>query len=239
MAKAEPGVAPETDVPSGTSTALDEADGDAPRTTVHRPLPTASSTDARTEDVPTGTIDELDDHAEPAESVVGVDDETARSFWGEDEVPRRPEAAPTRGRRTRRRGRRVERVVRNVSAWSVFKVAVPFFVCTWVAILISGTVLWEVSDQAGLIGNAESFWAEATGNETVEWDGEVVFRAAALASGVLALASVGFAVLFAVLFNLICDVTGGIRVNVLELEPRPGRAERRQARRSARRGPGS
>lgn len=117
-----------------------------------------------------------------------------------------------------------------MSAWSVLKVAVPFSVCMWAVVLISGVVLWDVAQQTGLIDNAESFWAEATGSESVQWDGEVVFRSAVMAGGVLALASIGFAVLFAVLFNLICDITGGIRFTVLELEPRPSRADRRARR---------
>ena len=44
----------------------------------------------------------------------------------------------------------------------------------------------------------------------------------------LVVAATGFTTLFAVLFNLICDLTGGIRLTVLELEP-----SARQSRRAA------
>jgi hypothetical protein len=124
-------------------------------------------------------------------------------------------------------------VVRNVSVWSVLKVSVLFYLCTWVVLLVAGVVLWRLGDTAGLIGNLESFWAEATGQEVVEWDGRVVFRSWLLGGGVLAVAAAGFTTLFAVLFNLICDLTGGIRFTVLELEPN-ARQRRRAAKARAR-----
>lgn len=144
-------------------------------------------------------------------------------FWGEeDKAPNR------RGRRALRQ----HHIVRNVSVWSVLKVSVIFYLCAWIVILIAGVVLWRLSDQAGLIGNVESFWAEATGQETVEWDGSKLFRSWLMAGSVLALAAAAVTTLFAALFNLICDLTGGIRYTVLEVETHERRTRRAKRTRS-------
>ena len=178
----------------------------------------------------------VDDGVEYADDAVvaaaaPLDDETARRFWGEDGEPSSATGGERRSRRrARRRARRVVRIVRHVSPWSVLKVSVPFFLCVWIVVVTAGVLLWSAGQQTGLVENAENFWAEATGQETVEWDGEVLFRGAVMAGGVMAVASTGFAVLFAMLFNLICDITGGLRFTVLEVEPprkRPSRRERR------------
>lgn len=140
-------------------------------------------------------------------------------FWGEED---RDEAPSRRGRRALRQ----HHIVRNVSVWSVLKVSVIFYLCAWMVVLIAGVVLWRLSDQAGLIGNVESFWAEATGQETVEWDGSKLFRSWLMAGSVLALASAAVTTLLAALFNLICDLTGGIRYTVLEVETHSRRTRR-------------
>jgi len=160
-----------------------------------------------------------------------LDDETTRRFWGDAEPA---PAAPGRRRRSRRRGRQAEHVLRHISPWGVLKVSVLLSICLWIVLLMASVILWTVGRDAGLLGNLESFWAEATGKDSVSWDGEVLFRSASMAGGVLAVAGVGFAVLFAVLFNLICDLTGGIRLTVIELEPRPvaKRSRGRRRRRS-------
>ena len=196
-----------------------------PTTDVDAPGATA----AATAPVPLVTREESDGRAAPGST---LDDDTARRFWGEEDEPAEAAAPARRQRRRGRRARRVVRVVRHVSPWSVLKVSIPFFLCTWIVIVVAGVVLWRVGQQTGLVTNAENFWAEATGQESVEWDGEVLFRGAAMAGGVMAVACTGFAVLFAMLFNLICDITGGLRFTVLELEPprpRPSRRERKEA----------
>lgn len=208
----EPGV-------STTTTATTDAPGE--------PTAAAPATQAKVRIAPAAAPSDGAASARPADAP--SDDPVHRRFWGEDEP------APTRGGRAAsgRRGRRARRqqwVVRNVSTWSVLKVSALFFLCMWAVLLVAGVILWEVADTSGMIEKVESFWAEATGSESVVWDGEVVFRSAAMAGAVLALASVAFAVLFSVLFNLICDMTGGIRLTVLQVEPRaPG--ERRAGRR--------
>lgn len=157
---------------------------------------------------------ERDDVVDPAPAAATSD--VTGEFWGEEKV-RSGEGGAGRSRRGRRAMRR-HHILRNISVWSVLKVSVVFYLCVWIVLLISGVVLWQMSEQAGLVGNVESFWAEATGQETVEWDGSVLFRSWLMAGSVLALAAAALTTLFAALFNLICDLTGGIRYTVLEVE---------------------
>lgn len=219
VSQAETSARPDPD-PGGRTTTT--APGDAP------PSETDHTTDTAAPVVRIGGVDAAGSGDGAGAADAPTDDPVHRRFWGE------PEARADGARRARpRRGRRARRqqwVVRNISTWSVLKVSTLFFACMWAVLLVAGVVLWQVGAQAGLISNAESFWAEATGSEEVTWDGEVVFRSAAMAGAVLAVASVAFAVLFSILFNLICDMTGGIRLTVLQVEPRrdaPRRGRRR------------
>jgi hypothetical protein len=64
---------------------------------------------------------------------------------------------------------------------------------------------------------------------TYEIDGEYLFRAFMLAGLVLVVAGTAFNVVLAVLFNLISDLTGGVRVTVLEEQPGAVAAPARKA----------
>jgi hypothetical protein len=116
--------------------------------------------------------------------------------------------------------RKVRRIVRHVSPWSVFKVSVLFYACMWVVFLIAGVLLWNVAQRTGVITNIEKFYAKSTGEQFHEIDGRGVFRSAAFVGAALAVATTGLTVLMSVLFNLITDLVGGIRVSVIELENR-------------------
>lgn len=191
----------------------------------HGRLTTGSYTVAVTTTEPTA----LDDPDADGHSEVDATGEAHRQFWGEEPTPT-PSASRARVPRRSRRARRRQLVIRNISVWSVLKVSVLLSMCMWAVLLGAGVVLWRLGDQAGIIEKLESFWADATAAETVDWDGRVVLRAAALGCAAMAVASVGFAFLFGVLFNLICDITGGVRMTVLQVEPRQTRAERRTSR---------
>jgi hypothetical protein len=100
-----------------------------------------------------------------------------------------------------RRGRRVKRIVRRVELWSVLKLALSFFVCMYLVGLVTLAVLWGFANSAGLVDNFESF-ANDVGWENWQFDGEQMFRQAALIG--------------AVLLNVISELTGGIRIVVIE-----------------------
>ncbi len=124
------------------------------------------------------------------------------------------------GRRPRGKlkARKVRRIVRYVSPWSVFKVSLLFSFCLWVVFTIAGVILWQLAVQSGQITNVEKFLAKLLAESSYTIDGRSLFRAAASAGVVLVFAGTGFMVLMALLFNVICDITGGVRFTVLELE---------------------
>ncbi|HEU5084277.1 MAG TPA: DUF3566 domain-containing protein [Acidimicrobiales bacterium] len=128
-------------------------------------------------------------------------------------------AEPGRGGRSPRRGRKVRkvhRVVRHLDVWSVAKVAAIFAACAYVVGMISGYLLWQAADRVGTIDGIEGFFEDAGGYDTFELLGDVVFRVAAIAGLLLAGLLVFVVVLGALLFNLISDLTGGIRLTVID-----------------------
>ncbi len=132
-------------------------------------------------------------------------------------------------RRTAMRARKSRRVVRHVDPWSVLTFSVLFHLCFFAALLLASVLVWRAADAAGTIGNAESFIMELGDYESFEINGDVVFRSALLIAGMLTLASSIMVVLLTVVFNLISDLIGGIRVTVLEEETVriPAKASRR------------
>jgi hypothetical protein len=152
---------------------------------------------------------------------------------GPASAPRAPR--PTyRDRRTagRLRARKVRRLVRHIEPWSVLKLSLIFYFCLWVIFLISGVILWSLAVGSGTIDNLESFIEKLLALDSFEFEGDQIFRASALGGLVLVVAGSGFTVLVAVLFNLISDLTGGMRITVVEEEtarPRPKRTRPRRA----------
>lgn len=157
-----------------------------------------------------------------------VDDDevlVSEEFWGRARPARTVNVVDTRRltlaeRRAlgKLRARKVRRIVRHISPWSVFKFSLLFYLCLWLILMVAGTILWRVGQDAGVVHNAERFYAKASGESSFEIDGRGVFRAGAGAGVVLVFAGTAFTVLMTILFNLITDLTGGIRMSVLELE---------------------
>ena len=137
-----------------------------------------------------------------------------------------------RDRRTagRLRARKVRRLVRHVEPWSVLKVSLIFYFCLWVILLIAGVILWSFAVGSGTVDNLENFIQELFALESFEFNADEIFQASAIGGLVLVVAGSGFTVLMAVLFNLISDITGGVRFTVVEEEtarPRPKRTRPR------------
>jgi hypothetical protein len=125
---------------------------------------------------------------------------------------------PRPRRRARPRVRKVTRIVRSVDAWSVFKVAFIFFLAMGVVLLTAGVLLWNLAQSTGTLDNVEGFFREAFGYDTFELQSEPLFRAGLTLTALFVVAGTGLTVVMAVLFNLIADLTGGIRLTVLERE---------------------
>ena len=131
----------------------------------------------------------------------------------------RPAAsAPT----DRRRGRRVKRVIRRIELWSVLKLVLFLLTCLYVAVLGTLVVIWGVAYSSGQIDNLQKFLADV-GLENYRFYGDRMFKAAAAIGAVGVLAGTVLAVLTTALINLISEITGGIRVVVIEEDPPPRR----------------
>ena len=113
--------------------------------------------------------------------------------------------------------RRVTRVVRDVDAWSVFKVALVVHAALYVVLLVTGLLLWNVASATGTIDNVERFM-ESFGWETFTFNGGQLFHNLWVIGLLLVFLFTGLAVLGATVFNLIADLVGGVRVTVLEEE---------------------
>jgi len=117
----------------------------------------------------------------------------------------------------RHRVRKVSRIIRDVDAWSVFKVGLVLHAALYIVVLMTGFLLWNVGSATGTIGNVEQFMA-SFGWDSFRFNGPALFQAMAF-FGLFGIAlGTGIWVLAAVVFNLITELVGGIRVTVLEEE---------------------
>lgn len=118
--------------------------------------------------------------------------------------------------RRRARVRRTRLTIRHVDPWSVLKVSVFVYAVLYVAATLAGVLLWSAAVRSGVIGNIESFIQDVGAFEVWEFNGDEIFRRGTIIGAVLAVAGVAFNVLMAIVFNLISDIVGGVRVTILE-----------------------
>lgn len=162
-------------------------------------------------------------------------DDEGDDLGEDDEDDELVEVVGKKDTRGKLKARKVRRVVRYVSPWSVLKVSLLFYACLWIIGTIAAVLLWRVAVETGAIGNVEKFVARLFGEKSFTIDGREILRASTIAGVILVFAGTGFTVLMSLLFNVICDITGGIRFTVLELESTKRRLRRRaQAARDAR-----
>lgn len=124
----------------------------------------------------------------------------------------------------RRRARRVTRVIRRIDLWSVLKLSLVLYTCLYAATLASLAAIWGVAYSTGLIRKLQSFLGDV-GLDNFRFYGDQMFRACAAIGAVLVLAGALITVLTVALINLISELTGGIRVVVIEEEPWPRQRE--------------
>lgn len=125
---------------------------------------------------------------------------------------------PRRASRRKLRARKVDRIVRRIDPWSVLKVSFLLSLSLWIVVMLAGVILWTGAVGSGAIDNVETFITDLFGLESFQFEGGQLFRGLAVGGFIMALVGTGFSVLMAVLLNLISDLTGGIRVSVIELE---------------------
>jgi len=123
-------------------------------------------------------------------------------------------------------GRRVRRIIRNVDAGSVLKVALLFWLTMWLVVLFAGVILWAAAERIGALDNITKFMSNI-GFEGFVLHGGAILRAAVLGGAVGVATASTLTVLGAVLFNLISDLVGGVELTVLEEVPTTGLAAER------------
>ena len=134
-------------------------------------------------------------------------------------------------RRVKLQARRVRRIIRHIEVWSVLKISILFYACLWAIFLIAGFLIWGVAESSGTVGKLESLITELFALDTFTFDGKQIFRGYALGGLVLAIAGSTMNVLMCLIFNLISDLTGGLRITMIEEEtvrPSPPRRLRRR-----------
>jgi hypothetical protein len=191
--------------PAGT----DEAEAATPVPVAEPDLvvaPIGATTAADIEVVPPPPTD-LDRVEQPSTSPLAAVTAATSAAWAR--VPRR---------RRMIRSRKVRRVVRHIDPWSVLTFSVIFHLCLFGALLLAGSLVWSAASAAGVIANVESFVRDLGDYETWEIQGSAVLRAGFIIAGMLTVASTVMVVLLTVVFNLISDLIGGIRITVIEEE---------------------
>src|SRR5919201_972292 len=61
--------------------------------------------------------------------------------------------------------RRYVQTIRSVDLWSVLKVAICFYLCALIVLLVAGVMLWWIASAAGVIDSVESFVGELVNNK--------------------------------------------------------------------------
>ena len=137
--------------------------------------------------------------------------------------PAEPKARkPKRQQRGRHKGRvearRVHRVVRHIEPWSVLKFSLLLYFSLFLIILSAGVLLWLAASATDVVSGIEDFIEELFGFETFAFEPGKILTASILGGVILVIAGTAANVIFAVLFNLISDVVGGLRFTVIEEE---------------------
>ena len=116
------------------------------------------------------------------------------------------------------RARKVHRIVRRVDPWSILKLCLLFYLCVWVMSMVAVVLLWGVAVGSGTIGSLENFIAEFLAFEEFRFNGDQLFQVVALGGLIGVFVATAVSAVLAVVFNLIADLTGGIRFTVVEEE---------------------
>ena len=116
------------------------------------------------------------------------------------------------------RVRRVRRLVRHIEPWSVLKIGLVFYLCVWGMSVIAFSMIWGAASDAGTIQKFESFIEQLFALETFEFNAEQIFRIFILGGLVMVVGGTAITVVLVVVFNLISDLMGGIRITVIEEE---------------------
>jgi hypothetical protein len=118
-------------------------------------------------------------------------------------------------------------VLRRLDAWSVLKLSIVYYLALFLVFLVAAILLWAGASSFGVIENVESFMVDI-GFEDFEFIPSKLLGGVALGGLVLVVAGTVANVIMCALFNLMGDVTGGLKLTLQEDAP---------SRKEAKRGP--
>lgn len=115
--------------------------------------------------------------------------------------------------------RRVRRIIRKIDAWTVFRVSAVMWSVAALAMVLGLVMFWAVLSAAEIPDRITTFLIDITllseGSDPFG-DNDSFLRLAIFGSIALSVLGCGVTTLFAVMYNLVSDVVGGIEIVVLE-----------------------
>jgi hypothetical protein len=105
-------------------------------------------------------------------------------------------------------------VIRRVSVWSVLKVSLIFYILVLAVMLIAGVALWNVASDFGLINSLDKLVRSLFALTSFKIHPLTALAWGVAVGAVLCFLGVLLNVVAALLYNLISDVVGGIRVTL-------------------------
>ncbi len=114
------------------------------------------------------------------------------------------------------RQRRVRRTVRHVEVMSVLKVSLVLYLGLVIIALIAGGILWGLASVFGITHHLEHFVDSLFGFKSFTHAGLQLLLVMILLGLVVAILGTLVNVLCAILYNITCDVVGGIQLIEVE-----------------------
>ncbi len=102
--------------------------------------------------------------------------------------------------------------------WSVFKIALLGSLVFYAVFLVSVALGWSLANSTGQVHHIEKFMRDI-GFDNWSFQGPVLFKGSVLLGAVITVAVSIFITLSAAIMNLISELTGGIRLTVIEVDP--------------------
>jgi len=119
-------------------------------------------------------------------------------------------------RRRSRQWAQSRRTVRHLNVWTVAKVSLMFYLMILVAVVVASVMLWYFADAVGAIQSIEKSVRTLFDLSKFTLHPGAVATYTSIAGAILAVAGTIANVLIALMYNLISDVVGGIRFDVVE-----------------------
>ncbi|MEE8407500.1 MAG: DUF3566 domain-containing protein [Acidimicrobiia bacterium] len=127
--------------------------------------------------------------------------------------------------------RRVRRIIRKIDPWTVLKVSVVVWAVVGLALVLGFVIFWAVLDRSGIPDQITAFLVEITlieeGSQPFA-NTEQFLRFVIFGSVVWWVLMTGSTTAFAIVYNLVSDVVGGLEVVVLEETLNPMMAPQQQ-----------